>query len=814
MEALIKNYTIYVGIKNNIGTFEEEEEEIPANNVQIPNDFKSAGFNSQVTIEYVKMAFCSSTLSKYNCCICMTSLYYKTERNSYHILSRDDKKKLSEFEHTKLYLVQTKNICNCEYKNYNHNKYLIKYRFEIIKELKQCTDRVFGLEKANNEYALALLKYEEQTKALIGDNKKKVDEIIKLKKEIERLKKIDELTYLNDVKYKDVYDITININSIKDLKEKGWDIKFAPKGEDNYKKYKNEELIKIGVIGNNNKGKSFLLSKISKIDLLTGSSINTQGLSIKYPDSKGGIGKNLILLDSFGLEKPILTKNDKKDNLKEFQDDIRDKMMTELFLENLIINISDILLVVVGQLTFSEQLLINKIKEECKKQNKGKIFIVHNLQEFFTKEQIEEYIENTLMKCSSFNLKRRTWMNDDNKAAIKEGNEEDLKGEGDKDKKEENQEDNIKEDDDVKKEGNEIGENKDEDKEHKENGDDEKKKGDEIPINVNNIHIHPPQPQIEKDENENIKDEIKDDKNHEKEQKQKSNGMVYTEIENFGDNKKLEIYHLIIANENSEPGLIYNQYAYEYIENYFNFSDTKKFDIFEKVKENFKLLSTSLLTNSQNYDFNSIEDILKNKNIILKLKEKKKEVIIEEKSGEKIEEKNEEKKEDIKEDFILNKNLKDEPGISSFKKGNLSLRYNYFKHEDNKTLEIRIEAPGNIKITEIAHNVIGDETIVTIKGEKKKDSKPKKPEDDLFDIREFGEFELNIPLKVQDFKIIRIKELEKDKKEEGKDKGEGENAQKKAKMVKSINGICCIQFELALNENEEENLYETENDEL
>ena len=92
MEALIKNYTIYVGIKNNIRTFEEDEEEIPANNVQIPNDFKSAGFNSQVTIEYVKMAFCSSTLSKYNCCICMTSLYYKTERNSYHILSRDDKK--------------------------------------------------------------------------------------------------------------------------------------------------------------------------------------------------------------------------------------------------------------------------------------------------------------------------------------------------------------------------------------------------------------------------------------------------------------------------------------------------------------------------------------------------------------------------------------------------------------------------------------------------------------------------------------------------------------------------------------------------
>ena len=53
--------------------------------------------------------------------------------------------------------------------------------------------------------------------------------------------------------------------------------------------------------------------------------------------------------------------------------------MTELFLENFIIKYSDILLVVVGKLTYSEQLLINKIKVENISQNKGRIFIIHNL---------------------------------------------------------------------------------------------------------------------------------------------------------------------------------------------------------------------------------------------------------------------------------------------------------------------------------------------------------------------------------------------------------------------------------------------------
>ena len=96
---------------------------------------------------------------------------------------------------------------------------------------------------------------------------------------------------------------------IKSVK-KGWKIKMNKRGLNRYEKYKNEKLLRIGVIGNKNKGKSFLLSKISKTKLISGTNIHTEGLSIKYPDRKIMKDKNIILLDSAGFESPVLKNND------------------------------------------------------------------------------------------------------------------------------------------------------------------------------------------------------------------------------------------------------------------------------------------------------------------------------------------------------------------------------------------------------------------------------------------------------------------------------------------------------------------------
>jgi hypothetical protein len=215
------------------------------------------------------------------------------------------------------------------------------------------------------------------------------------------------------------YDIIVQIKSIKEI-NKGWNLKFSERIKNDKQLFK-DTVLKIGVIGNSNKGKSFLLSKLSKIDLPSGTSITTEGLSIKYPDIKQYKNRKIVLLDSAGLETTVLKEEYEKDENNEnyiegeakeeetqdideaneteekegkydisanekknkhnretngetislfenesnyFEEKSREKMITELFLQNYIIYYSDILIIVVGILTYSEQILLTKIENE------------------------------------------------------------------------------------------------------------------------------------------------------------------------------------------------------------------------------------------------------------------------------------------------------------------------------------------------------------------------------------------------------------------------------------------------------------------
>ena len=646
-------------------------------------------------------------------------------------------------DNTELYIINIKSQCNCEYKDYKD--YLTVPKFDIITKLKILEGEIKRLENSNK----------------------------KLAEENEKLKKANELKYHINPKFEEFYDIVIDINSIKKVNTEGWKVKFTENGLKKYNDYKDKDLITIGVIGNNNKGKSFLLSKISKIDLLTGTSIQTEGLSVKYPELTGYKGRHIILLDSVGLETPVLKStnkfNEKKELIpkiedeknkdsnenninneneekekanskekeneqdlenkdksngkeieqnKEFKENARDKLMTELFLENFIIKVSDILLLVVGKLTYSEQLLINKIKEESKKQNKGKIFIIHNLQDFRTKEQVENYIAESLLKCSTFNLIKRT------KISTEEDQTEEKRN-------------NVKKEEIIKINENQKNININEDIKIDLN------KSNNIKINENqNV-----QNEIENSINNNNNNDLAEKNIGEENAKEgiKSNDVHFNEILKYGD-KKLEIYHLIIANEDSDAGKFYNPYAYNFIENIYNLvSEPKKFDIFEEVKTNFKILSDTILNdNIEDVPFTDNDKIIKDKIIKLNL----------------------EKELNLKKCYI------DELGFSLFKTGNFEPKYNYFKPDEN-TLEIRLEIPGNGKC-DVNHKVMGDKTVITVKGIKNKDKDPKEPNYNLFNIREFSEFELNIALKTEDLQISKIKE----------------------QYPKFKNGICFIQYEL------------------
>jgi hypothetical protein len=166
--------------------------------------------------------------------------------------------------------------------------------------------------------------------------------------------------------------------------------------------------IVIGVIGLGNVGKSYLLSLFIDEELLIGENVHTKGISI--------IKKNqLIILDSEGVEAPLTKHNISKDlyegelfnkeinesdNL--IQNMAKDKKAVELFIQDFIIEKSNILFIVVGQITLSEQKLINRVVNET---NKNKIFVIHNLKNLYSKEQINNYIENTFKKNIFLNFK-------------------------------------------------------------------------------------------------------------------------------------------------------------------------------------------------------------------------------------------------------------------------------------------------------------------------------------------------------------------------------------------------------------------------
>ena len=91
-------------------------------------------------------------------------------------------------------------------------------------------------------------------------------------------------------------------------------------------------------------------------------------------------------------------------------------------------------------------------------------------------------------------------------------------------------------------------------------------------------------------------------------------------------------------------------------------------------------------------------------------------------------------------------------GFSNLKLNGFEPKYNCYKEYNKEKLIVRIEAPGNVSI-ESKIEYIGEFTIIKIKGNKGKDRIPENFDDNLYNIREFGFFSFEIPLKTEEFLI-------------------------------------------------------------
>ena len=362
--------------------------------------------------------------------------------------------------------------------------------------------------------------------------------------------KKNEESAMNDKKKEELnYDIWIKIVSLYELL-KGWNIEYGKKGLEDYLYMKNKEVLLIGLLGLKNSGKSFILSKLLNKNI--SKKEETDNLYLKYMiNAKKNI--NLAFIDTPGLGRSL--KKCKNYSIKELE---KFNIQTDNFLTNFILKKSNIVICVVGNLNFNEQKLLNKLKikdEEYKKEYNElkKLFIIHNLKDLSTKEEVDNYINKVLFESISFKL-------------------------------------------------NEL------------------------------------ETQSER-ENENTKYFIESN-----------------------DDKEMQIYHFIVAKENSEAGNYYNESTYTMIiqkYNSFNYKN-KSFDLVNEIKEEIQSISKKIFTKS----ITSLDDFEK---IETKIK--------------------------LKNEFEFLNNTDENLDFSYL---SLKPKYSYFKINNNSQLLIIIEMPGQI----------------------------------------------------------------------------------------------------------------------
>ena len=314
--------------------------------------------------------------------------FYFQNANNFNMFDISKYDKISQYSNCLnnliLYRNDNRNKCN------PFEKYLFKRKIDIISDYEK---KIENLTNSLNKEISSRNNYINQQVEEINELKRKnalliqgingdlqiIEKLDKFGVKIKNLKNNREHIGINgdgllEIKQKfndekpvfiNFYDVIVHIDSIKDI-NKGWRVEMSKNAENNYENFKKQNALKIGIIGNANKGKSFMLSKISKIELPSGMSIKTEGLSIKYPDLRIFKDRKIVLLDSAGLETPVLVSDgeleiEKKKEL--FKEKSREKLITELFLQNYIVNNSDILIVMVDALSFSEQKLLMKVKK-------------------------------------------------------------------------------------------------------------------------------------------------------------------------------------------------------------------------------------------------------------------------------------------------------------------------------------------------------------------------------------------------------------------------------------------------------------------
>ena len=211
-----------------------------------------------------------------------------------------------------------------------------------------------------------------------------------------------------------LYNMIIKVDSMDQLTKEGW--KIINKIKENRIDIDKKVSI-ISVLGNKNAGKSFILHLLTRKNIPNGYTVTTEGLSFIMPEEGDNRGDNYILIDTAGTESPLLLEKITKMTIDSINKMAKDRLITDYFLQKFILEKSDIFICVVDNLTLTDQKFINRIVNNYTNKT---IFIIHNLKTFIEKNQVENYINNTLRQSLTFDLKQDKYYDIGNEPNVEE----------------------------------------------------------------------------------------------------------------------------------------------------------------------------------------------------------------------------------------------------------------------------------------------------------------------------------------------------------------------------------------------------------
>jgi hypothetical protein len=220
------------------------------------------------------------------------------------------------------------------------------------------------------------------------------------------------LSYFKEVEQHCQYDMVLDVTSLEDVLdcEKGWALKIeSVKAR---ARLAEVSTIKVGIMGVYNRGKTTVTNLLAGRKAEIGNLVHTKGLSTV-------LSTNVAFLDTAGQNQPFQFDDEqqgqKKDIVKtqeRYADEGNKRLLTDLFMQDMVLALSDVVLVVVNQLTLEDQryvrVLEKKVKEfEANMGTEKALVVVHNMKDVESKDDMNELIGRDILK--GFGCKARVF---------------------------------------------------------------------------------------------------------------------------------------------------------------------------------------------------------------------------------------------------------------------------------------------------------------------------------------------------------------------------------------------------------------------